>query len=312
LNFKLNKNKDLILFHINMQRITHDKSINLLLSPQFYTIKKESLDIKYKHQALKIAPAVMDDLLPHNKNHKFSVFKEDDKWVFVAFDEERIKSFAIDCGIELDLINKIYFSQQVRDKFSTPISLDDKKAIGLLNGTVTIIPKNALDKAKRYAYLDNSFSPSSGGISISGESLSLISQKSSMIISAIFVLFAFIFIFEGTQYSKEFTLSQDKLTQKFQDYPSLASKYSRDSIEKKYQKIDLEQRAIRDFLKNLSSPIRGGAILSEITLKGSIQKVVLETKTAGIYQKVKQKAESLGLKIKSIKNNTYIELENKI
>ncbi len=312
MNFKLNNNKDLVLFHANMQRITHDKSINLLLSPQFYTIKKESLDIKYKRQALKIAPAIMDELLPHNKEHKFSVFKEDDKWVFVAFDEERVKSFAIDCGIELDLINKIYFAQQIRDKFSTPISLDDKKAIGLLNGTVTIIPKNALDKAQRYAYLDNSFTPSSGGISISGESSSLINQKSSIILSVVFVLFGFIFIFEGGQYSKEITSSQDKLSQKLKDYPSLASKYSRDSIEKKYHKIDLEQRAIRDFLKNLSSPIRGGAILSELTLKGSTQKVVLETKTDGIYQKVKQKAKSLGLKIKSIKNNTYIELENKI
>lgn len=313
MNFKLNNNKDLILFHANMQRTTYDKSINILLSPQFYIMKQESLDIKYKYQALNIAPAVMDELLSSNIEYKYSVFKEDDKWTFIAFDEEKIKSFAINYGIDLDLINKIYFAQQVRDKFNVSISLDDKKAIVLLNGIVTIIPKSALDKSHVYNYIDNSFTPNSGGISLSNDSsLSLIDKKSSLILSVIFILFTFIFIFEGSRYSKEIIASQDKLTTTLQKYPSLSSKYSRDSIEQKYKKIDKQQRAIRNFLKKLSSPIRDGAVLSELTLRGTTQKALLETKTDTIHQKIKQKSKSLDLKIESIKNNSYIALESKI
>lgn len=312
MNFKLNNNKDLVLLHTNMSKVAYGKSINLLLSPQFYTIKKESLDIKYKYQAQKIASSVMDDLLPHNKEHQFSVFKEDERWVFVAIDEDKIKSFLLSQNIDINLVHKIYIAQQVKDKFNIPILLDDKKAIGLLNNIVTIFPKNALDKTQRYAYLDNSFTPASGGVSISGESSSLIDQKSSIILSAVFVLFAFIFLFEGTQYSKEATISEDKLAQKLQKHPSLASKYSRDSIEKKYKKIDLEQRAIRDFLKNLASPIRMGGTLTALNLNKTTQKATLKTNSNDIYIKVQQKAKSLNLNTKSIENNSFIELESKI
>lgn len=44
-----------------MENISLDESVNVILTPQFYTVKKEELPIKYLYQAKKIDPVGESD-----------------------------------------------------------------------------------------------------------------------------------------------------------------------------------------------------------------------------------------------------------
>jgi hypothetical protein len=59
----MGNNKDLLLVHSAMERVTLVESVNVMLTPQFYTLKKEALPVKYAYQAKKIAPSLFEGLL---------------------------------------------------------------------------------------------------------------------------------------------------------------------------------------------------------------------------------------------------------
>jgi len=52
LNF-MGNNRELLLVHADMEHVSLSQSVNIMLTPQFYTLKKEPLPVKYRYQAKK-------------------------------------------------------------------------------------------------------------------------------------------------------------------------------------------------------------------------------------------------------------------
>ena len=59
----MGSNKELLLVHASMEDVSLAHSVNVMLTPQFYTLKKEELPVKYLYQAKRIAPSLFDGLL---------------------------------------------------------------------------------------------------------------------------------------------------------------------------------------------------------------------------------------------------------
>lgn len=277
------------------------ESVDVMLSPSLYTMKREALEIKFAHQAKKLAPSVLDDLLD-NKEYHYSVFKDDQGWVFIAYDPQEISTIVADNGIEIEAIESIYFAQQSASMFSNPISLDANRALGLVDDIVTVMPK-ALYGERRFLSFDESFRPSAGGVSLGTRRGSSLGQKEAIILASIFALFGTLFLFEGIEYSSAMSKQMASLDTLLEDHPTLQSQYTRESIAAKYSKRDKIERKKREFLKEVSSVVRYGGEVQELHIDTKVMRAKLEVKSSSSYNAIDK-----SIKVKKINSNT-IELE---
>ena len=84
--------------------------VNIMLTPQLYTLKRESLPVKYAYQAKRIAPSLFEGLLEEPSHYKYFVSKEKESWLFIAYDLEAIQTFLDEKGIALAFVSKMYFA----------------------------------------------------------------------------------------------------------------------------------------------------------------------------------------------------------
>ncbi len=285
-----NNSRELILLHHDTKPRYTDKTVDIMLSPSLYTLTKKPLEIKYKRQAKALAPSVLDELLDEGE-YSYDVFKDiDGVWVFIAYDKSKIIKL-----LDKFDVNRVYFAQQSFELFKHPISLNSNQALGLVDNIVTTIPKIAFGEGQRFLSFDNSFTPNSGGFKLSKSSNDFIDIKSSIILSIIFMIFAISFGVEGYGYSS--TISNQSINELLEDYPSLQSKYSRDSILSKYNKIDKIERKKREFLKSISSIVKYGAKLQTLIITDKAMIVTMSIKDKSIYSDLAK-----SIKIKDIGN----------
>jgi len=265
-----NNNGELILLYKNMPKPKRAPKYDVVLSPEFYIVKKEQLPIKYSYQAKKLAPSILEDLLDKNKNYEYIVQKTKDGWRFFAYapiDVEEFLDFNFD--IPPSKIGLIYFADQLNKVLAeAPIELDNKTTLALLDSQATIIPKNMLETDK-YIKFNRKLRPKGGFAFKSNKKLSEGNQttdRNLIVVSALIALIALAYIAEGYSYKKATNELQNKLASIYEDSPELQSKLTRDSIKEKYQSIEKKQRSIREQLKNLSRLSSKKTILESLKL----------------------------------------------
>jgi len=251
-----------------MEDVKVDESVNIMLSPQFYTLKREALPVKYAYQAKKIAPSLFEGLLDNKGTYEYAVFKEEEGWAFVAYDIEQITTFLASKGIAPEKIAKVYFAQEALPAFSAPVVLNEKEALSVLDDTVVVVPKMALNpESTGTIKFDESFTPDKGGIGVKGGSISsLFTQQQAYTLATVFLLFAGMFFVEGLRYSGNDNGKQEELTALYETYPSLESSYTRQGIIDKYRIIDKKERQKRDAIKSVSNMIFKGVTLHHINV----------------------------------------------
>lgn len=262
MNF-MGSNKELLLIHAGMKRVFLSHGVNVILTPQYYTLKKEELPVKYLYQAKKIAPSLFDGLLEEVGSYEYLVYKEEDKWVFIAYNPGQIRSLLLSKGINPEQVGKIFFAQQAVEHFKSPVLLGENEALVALDNTVVVVPQTALDEEVKPIPFTNNFTPKTG-ISLQGVYGSLLSMKQALALALIFLLFGGMFFVEGKRYSKGSTAIQGELQELQDAYPSLQSRIQRESIADKYRSIDSKERRKREIIKSLSGLIFKGATLNSL------------------------------------------------
>jgi hypothetical protein len=308
LNF-MGKNKELILVHASMDRVTLNESVNVMLTPQFYTLKKEAIPVKYAYQAKKIAPSLFDGLLEEEGDYSYLVSKEEDTWVFIAYDSAKIATFLASKGIEASRVSKLFFVQQAAEAFSTPLALNDKEALALLEDIVVIVPRMALGELEEPSLVfDNSFTPR-GGVSLEGASGSLLSQKQALGLAAVFLLFAGMFLAEGLRYGGENKAANAKLESLYESYPALQSSYTRQGIVDKYRTIDTNERKKRDAIKAFSGMIFKGVTLTGLHVDEKSFKAQFSCVSTDVAKRVKELAKKAHYNTAKVKGSTDLQVE---
>lgn len=265
MNF-MEKSKELLLVHTAMQQVSLSQSVDIMLTPQFYTLKKEKLPVRYAYQAKRVATSLFDGLLDKDEHHDFFVYKEEDQWVFIAYSIDKISAFLNSKGFKEGDVSKIFFAQQSPEAFGSPYLLSDQEALAVLDGTVVVIPKMALGDEKCTSKgFDNRFTPKRG-VLYEHTSSSLLTLRQTIGFATIFTLFAFVFFAEGMRYGEVSGGVQEQLESLQEAYPSLQSKYTREGVISKYRDVDTKERAKRDAVKDLSSMIFKGVTLTSLEI----------------------------------------------
>ena len=305
----MGKTKELLLAYPTMQSVVLQESVNVMLTPQFYTLKKEALPVKYAYQAKKIAPSLFEGLLEVGGNYDYMVFKEVDTWVFIAYDINKITDFLASKGIEASMIAKLFFTQQAVEFFTLPLMLSEKDALVVLDDVVVVVPRIALGEDEKPSLVfNNSFTPQKG-VSLQGEIGSILNKKQAYTLASIFMLFTILFIAEGVRYSGESEAGEEELQSLYEAYPSLESSYTREGIVSKYRKIDQKERSKRDVVKILGSMIFKGVTLTMLHLDEKKFKAQFSCADAQVAKRVKALAKKAKYNTSKVKGSHDLSIE---
>jgi hypothetical protein len=292
-----------------MSSVTHvpPEGTNIMLTPQFYTIKRESIPVKYSYQAKRIAPSLFEGLL-EEAEYKYFVSKEEDGWLFIAYDEEKIKTFLEQKGIMPEQISKVYFAEQASEHFTAPVLLGEKEALVNLNGTMTVVPQVALTLDEKTMQVSTELTPKKG-VTFEGRGESFISSNEAYTLAAIFMLFAVIYFVEGSRYGGENAAEAAEIQTLLEDYPSLQSSYTRESIATKYKTIDKKERKKRDTIKALSHMIFKGSTLTSLSIGNKKFQAEFACKDANVAKKLKELAKKEKFNTTKVANSNDIKIE---
>jgi len=301
--------KDLLLAYPSMKQVTLSNSVNVMLPPQFYTVKKEALPLRYAYQAKKIAPSVFEGLLEEGREYDYMVWKEDDKWVFLAYDIAMITAFLESKGFVLENVGKVFFAQQSLEKFDKPLLLGSNEALVSLDDMIVVVPKAALAEEEKNAIeLDNSFTPKKGVV-LHGNYGSMLSKKHAWMAAAVLMLFSVMFFVEGWRYGDNVQEGEAKMQELLDAYPSLQSKYTRESIVNKYKTIDSVERKKRDMVKIVSGMIFKGVTLASLQMDEKMLKAHFSCKDPEAAARVKALAKKNQFKLLPISGSNDVKIE---
>lgn len=303
-------NKDLLLVHSNMENTTVSEATNIMLTPQLYTLKKEELPIKYLYQAKRIAPSLFDGLLDGSKEYDYFVYKEDEKWVYIAYSFEQIKDLLISKDIKPEKVSKIFFAQQAYASFSSAVYIGEKEALINLDDTVVVVPRVSLEKGAEVKAFDQSFAPKNGvGMQGIYSADSFIERKQAVTLAIVFSIFAGMFFVEGLRNGGNSKNVQEEMDTLLEKYPTLQSQYTRESIFDKYKTIDKNERKKREVLKSFSRMIFKGVTLTSLTLNEKAFKAEFSCSDKKVYDQLVKLAKKEKRKVLDGKDAKSMSIE---
>jgi len=305
----MGNNKELILAYTSMKHVTLTEEVNVMLTPQFYTFKKEALPVSYAYQAKKIAPSLFDGLLEEGRHYDYMVWKEEEEWVFLAYDLEMIRAFLERKGFALEHVSKLFFAQQSVDLLDKPLEVGENTALLSLDHTAVIVPRTALEKEEGpLSRFDNSFTPKRGVV-LPGAHGSLFDLKQTAVLATVFGLFALMFFVEGWRYSNHAEADEVQMQELLEAYPSLKSQYTRDSIIGKYKTLDAKERKKREIIKTLSDMIFKGVTLTSFDMDEKGYTVAFSCKNTQVAERLKALAKKNRLNISSASRSNDVNIE---
>ena len=307
----LGNSKALLLAYSGMEKQSLSYSVNIMLSPQFYTLKKEKLPLKYLYQAKKIAPSLFDGFLEDTKKYEYFVYKEEEEWIFIAYDPEAISNFLLSKGIKPEQAAKIFFAQQASDSFTAPVLMGEKESLVSLNNTVVVIPRSAMQENSETLSFDDSFTPKTG-VTLQGAHGSVLSKKQTVGLALFFTLFALMFFVEGWRYTNDSQSAHEEMQILLDEYPSLQSQYTRDSIAAKYTMIDKNERKKRDIVKTLAGMIFKGVKVSSFSMNEKVFKVDFICSDAKVVKRLIQLAKKSEFSSAKSMTGNVVHIEEKL
>jgi hypothetical protein len=306
----MDNKKNRLFIHKNMEPVTLEQSIEIVLTPQFYTFIREELDIKFAYQAKQIAASLFDDYLEDTEAYQFYVNKCEGYWCFFAYDVNEIETFLESVGINKERISKIYFAQELHQELEAPIQLSEKSVLKTVDDIVTVIPMRLIDNDVQFKPLDLSNVKLTSGISMGASLNSLISFKQSLVLSSLFFILGVLFLVEGNRIKSSLDVDNAQLTQLLNDNVKYSSSMIRASILEQYQPIENMEHAKRQALKEISKFLSANSHLTNLKIEKSIIKASIKTSNANFSKQIQQSAKAK--KFKSTSSGLLINLEKKL
>ncbi len=137
---KIFKNKTTTLFVSKSDRIEKRGSYSLILSPEFYWIKKVTLPVKKEKEAIKLAPSIFEGFLPSG-DFSYEVRKSDDAFIMIAYNKKKIaEDLEKILPYKSDIVD-IYFAQDALGFIQECVEIDKRAALSNMDGIVIQVPR---------------------------------------------------------------------------------------------------------------------------------------------------------------------------
>jgi len=305
----MDKRNKRLFIHRNMEPVSLEHSVEIILTPEFYTLIREALDIKFAYQAKQIAESLFDDYLD-DKTYQYHVTKHEGYWYFYAYNIEEIEAFLESVGIKKHRVSKIYFAQELKEELTEPVQLSNTTVLQTIEGIVTLIPTRLVDPNVPVKTLDLNTLKLTSGVSMGASHASLVSLKETILLSSLFVILGAIFIFEGNRIQSSIAKEESQLTTLLSSDASYGSKMIRENILEKYKPINRVERAKRQAIQDLSKLLSSNSVLTMLTIEKSTLKANIKSSNGSMSKQIIQNAKAK--KFKSSLNGQTIHLEKQL
>ena len=292
-----------------MEPVKLKNSVEIILTPQFYTFLREELDIKFAYQAKQVAGAMFDDYIDTSLEYQYHVYKCDNLWCFFAYNIEEIDQFLESVGIEKHRVSKIYFAQQLENELSTPMSLSGNHALQSVDGMVTMVPKQFLRDDVEYLSLDTDKLKLKGGVTMGASLNSFVSLKETIVLGSLFALLGTSFIVEAQRIKSSIANEDAKLTALIDENPKYGSSMLRESILDKYKPIDTKERAKRQAMKEISKLLSSKSKIKELNINEKSISATIATQNKSISKQVTDHAKVKKMKVTATGLDLKVEVK---
>lgn len=293
-------------FKTDMQIIFLDPDVDIepqkaktayILSPALYWVRAFELPLRNQKEALKLLPSLFEEFLPSGDFSYFGYF-EDERYIGFAYEEEKIRSFLAQKGVDLADAEAFYFAQSELSEDALPLKLNEDWMLTAIDGIVVKLP--LMNEAELKPLDLDSLQLSSKSVKIERYT-TVIDKKRLYTLCAIFLLFAFAYALEWYKTNQEVSRVKKRSSELFAKYSLLPTMTQNRSVLKKYEKIDKRQKKLRKIVAVLLkiSQLEGGGLQSIHVEKNRIYATFTKLKRQELIQK---RLRSFDPQIKKLKN----------
>lgn len=119
--------------------VESDATMDVILSPAYYWVKRQKLPVRYLREARKLLPSIFEDMLPEG-SFSYEVYKQDDHFMLFAYSDKTILDLLHDKGVKPSQIRNIYLAQSEFDALETPLRIDGQTILAVRDGIVVKLP----------------------------------------------------------------------------------------------------------------------------------------------------------------------------
>lgn len=142
MNLVLNKNSKIFL--CSNTKIETTFKVDIILSPEFYWVRIFDIPVKNITQAKNVLPTLFEDIVDNTNDLSYQVIKlEDNKYLCFAYVNKRIYEAIKDSGVNLSLVNAVYFAQNECKDFDG-FSVENKGFVYTQDGILVKVPTSLL------------------------------------------------------------------------------------------------------------------------------------------------------------------------
>ena len=261
---KFKRQFDTIFVDVNSANFELDDSVNVILSPSLYWVKKVSLPVKSLRDVKPLLESLFEDILPDGR-YSYTAYKEGDEYFIFAYEDKYILDTLAQKGIPFAKINKVYFAQSELSSLEDAKKLNEEEVILVQDGIVILLPA-------KFSETDDKLELN--GIELSKRTISLkqfghiLNEKSLYTIVALFLVMVLLVLSEYIITLNKVNNLQTQREALFAKYKLKPTMIQNRSLLKKYESTYKSQIELRKLMATvLSMRLKDGQRLKSVSYK---------------------------------------------
>lgn len=157
---KFNKRVDAIFLDKNSSDFNISESVNVILSPSLYWVKKVSLPVKRLRDVKGLMESLFEDILP-NGVYSYFAYKRDDDFYIFAYEDKLVIDALRNKGITSSQVNNVYFAQSEFSHVTEPIKINETQTLYEKDEILVVVPSTWVSNAQEMDLKDLTLSKNS-------------------------------------------------------------------------------------------------------------------------------------------------------
>ena len=258
------ENKKEIFFVTKHSRLISDSKVTLILSPEFYWVKKEKLPVKRVYEAKKLAASIFDGFLPLG-NFSYIIYKEEDEFILIAYDKEKILESLEKIVDNPENIEQIHFAQTEFLNIEGCVEIDERSALAKIEGVIVQVPRRCANPSMKIEELLEGVELSKYRIKLNTQEA--IGKKELILYAAVIAIFTLSFLLEYAIYKTQIKKIETKKSEIYAKYNLPRTSFQLNSIKNSLLKTYNSQKKIRDTINYLGSvDLKKGEFINMISV----------------------------------------------
>ena len=282
-------------------------SLNIILSPSLYWVKKVSLPVKYLREVKPLLPSLFEEVLPAG-NYSYSAYKQGEDYFVFAYEDKMILDTLVSKGISASQVKGVYFAQSELFSIDKPVEIDEQNSLYKKDDIVMALPSSWF--AERISLEFDASKLSKHSIALKQFS-HIVNDKSLFKMSAIVLVFLLLIATEYFITSHKVTELQTKQENVFQKYHLKATMFQNRAMLQELQTHHKEQMKLRKYMAiALKTPLLKNQKLTLIELRAMKLKLAFSGEKKGLENRLFSffKKEQIKYSAHYKKGTLYMEL----